>query len=66
MYIHDVIASLRERDLKLARELRSVMLLISTMERYLSEVSNYPAPPVSRETTSVLKGDNEDGDPTLF
>lgn len=61
MYIHDVIASLRERDLKLAQEIRRIMMVLSTMEKYLSEVSDYPAPPVSRETEA-----HANGDATLF
>jgi len=65
MYIHDVIASLRERDLKLAREIRSIMAILSIVERYLAEVSDYPAPPVSRETTQDPEGE-ANGHETLF
>lgn len=68
MYIHDVIASLRDRDARLAKELRSIMHILAIMEKYLAEVSDYPAGPVSRETCNCThpKEVHDDGQPTLF
>lgn len=66
MMIHDVIASLRRTDFDLRHSIDELRMCVSLMEVYLSQVSDYPAPPVSRETKQLLEEVEADGQDTLF
>lgn len=58
MYIADVIAQLRARDLALQGQIHALAHTLHMVEVYLSEVSNYPHPgrvDVSRETAEQLE-----------
>jgi len=51
-YIHDVIENLRAHDAKLQRSIDELRLTVHMVEKYLSQISDYPAPgKVSRETS---------------
>lgn len=67
MYIHDVIHELRRTNFHFRQDLAALRLQVSLMEVYLSQVSDYPAPPssVPRETLAEME-ENFDADATLF